>query len=184
MIRIGIDLSLNSTGIAVDYNGKYVDYYLIVPKMTKKLKSQSKITVYLYDKEEISKTDTYQDREVKKFKNIYNIVNCIDHILSFYRNEDCHAYIEGISYGSSSTRALADLAGLNYCVRTVLNHNDIDFTIVSPMSNKKFACGIGNADKSVMIESWLQCDKNMRSVVEGIKCDDLADAYFLSQTEK
>ena len=184
MVRIGIDLSLNSTGIAVDHNGKYMDYYLIVPKMTKKLKQLTKITVLNYGKTEITKSDSYQERENKKFKNIHNIAECIDYILTFYKDEDCHAYIEGISYGSSSTKALADLAGLNYCVRNVLYNNDIDFTIVSPMSNKKFACGIGNADKSVMIESWLQCDKNMRSVVEGIKCDDLADAYFLSQTEK
>ena len=94
------------------------------------------------------------------------------------------AFIEGISYGSTRTTALADLAGLNYMVRYILNNLRIPSIIISPMENKKLACGIGNADKDVMIASWLKCQPKMKGVEKLIKSDDIADAYFLSQIKK
>jgi Holliday junction resolvasome RuvABC endonuclease subunit len=51
------------------------------------------------------------------------------------------------------------------------------------MQNKKFATGIGNADKEHMIFSWLMIEKHLKDIKE-IKIDDLADAYFLSNFHK
>jgi Holliday junction resolvasome RuvABC endonuclease subunit len=91
--------------------------------------------------------------------------------------------MEGVSYGSVGSAALVDLSGLNFAIRNLLIDNNIRFTIVSPMQNKKFATGIGNADKEHMIFSWLMIEKHLKDIKE-IKIDDLADAYFLSNFYK
>jgi Holliday junction resolvasome RuvABC endonuclease subunit len=91
--------------------------------------------------------------------------------------------MEGVSYGSLGSAALVDLAGLNFAIRNVLIANKIDFTIVTPGQNKKFATGLGNAEKDLMIHSWLMIEKHLKDIKD-IKIDDLADAYFLSNYYK
>jgi hypothetical protein len=88
--------------------------------------------------------------------------------------------MEGISYGSKGSSALADLAGLNFAIRmTILDDSNLQFNIIAPTSVKKFAVGDGGVEKDVMIASWKKLDKNISNITE-IKLDDLADSYFIS----
>ena len=87
--------------------------------------------------------------------------------------------MEGISYGSRGSSALADLAGLNFAIRMFLLIEDVPFNILAPTSVKKFAVGNGAAEKDVIIASWKKVDRNISEVTE-IKLDDLADSYFIA----
>ena len=179
MIIIGIDPSINCTGICVyDTNKNDCEYFMIIGKLTKKLSSfkHNKIHICNYDKKTYT-DDIYSVKEQKKTQNIINICNYIKHIIQKYNPEI--VYMEGISYGSTSSSALVDLAGLNYCIRNILLECNINFEILSPTSVKKFAVGNGGVEKDVMIASWKKLDKNISKITD-IKLDDLADSYFIA----
>lgn len=178
---IGIDPSINSTGICVR-NPKTGEskYYIITSKMTKKMKSfDNQYVKFLpYDKQDAKESD-YSKKENLKFLNIFNICNRLISIIDSLSDFELEAYMEGVSYGSVGSAALVDLSFLNASLRMTLINNSVPFTIVSPTSLKKFACANGQADKFLMIDAWKRMDKNI-SDIKDIKIDDLADSYFLS----
>ena len=192
MIYIGIDPSLNSTGICINVDGK-CKYYIITSKMTKKMKDfKNEYIQYLpYEKEDTNKKlNEYADVEFNKAHNIYNICVRVKQVIKanveWYAGDNinnCEVFMEGVSYGSLGSAALVDLSGLNFAIRNVLIELGVKFTIVSPSQNKKFATGLGNADKEHMIFSWLMIEKHLKEIKD-IKIDDLADAYFLSNYYK
>ena len=179
MIKIGIDPSINSTGVCVNMNSDLF-YYIISSKMTKKMKEfkHSNITYLPYYKLD-TKSGDYSDKENSKFSNICSICNRIYDIISSIDCDDIEVYMEGVSYGSIGSAALVDLCFLNSAIRMTLKKLGVKFTIVSPTSLKKFACSNGQADKNVMIDAWKRLDKNISNIYD-IKIDDLADSYFLS----
>lgn len=189
MVRIGIDPSLNSTGVCVNIDGKQFKYWIITSKMTKKMKEFKHDDVkYLpYEKADTNKKlNEYAEVEFNKANNIYNICARIKSIIKasaeWYAGDNlnnCEVFMEGVSYGSVGSAALVDLSGLNFAIRNVLLDLGVKFTIVSPSQNKKFATGNGSADKALMIYSWLMVEKHLKDIKD-IKIDDLADAYFLS----
>lgn len=192
MIYIGIDPSLNSTGICINVDGN-CKYYIITSKMTKKMKDfKNEYIQYLpYEKEDTNKKlNEYADVEFNKAHNIYNICVRVKQVIKanveWYAGDNinnCEVFMEGVSYGSLGSAALVDLSGLNFAIRNVLIELGVKFTIVSPSQNKKFATGLGNADKEHMIFSWLMIEKHLKNIKD-IKIDDLADAYFLSNYYK
>lgn len=192
MIYIGIDPSLNSTGICINVDGN-CKYYIITSKMTKKMKDfKNEYIQYLpYEKEDTNKKlNEYADVEFNKAHNIYNICVRVKQVIKanveWYAGDNinnCEVFMEGVSYGSLGSAALVDLSGLNFAIRNVLIELGVKFTIVSPSQNKKFATGLGNADKEHMIFSWLMIEKHLKDIKD-IKIDDLADAYFLSNYYK
>lgn len=182
MIIIGIDPSINCTGVCV-YNTvqKSHTYYMIVSKSTKKMKSFKNDNVHIidYEKRDSNKGD-YQIKEYHKAENIYDICHELKTIIEQYRPDLIQ--MEGISYGSHGSSALADLAGLNFAIRMMLIECGIDFNILAPTSIKKFAVGNGGAEKDVIIASWKKLDRNI-SDITNIKLDDLADSFFISHYE-
>jgi Holliday junction resolvasome RuvABC endonuclease subunit len=176
---IGIDPSINSTGVCVWDNRKSKHiYYLIPSKMTKKMQSFSHPNIHLtpYDKIDVKDRD-YSEKEEIKFDNIYKICKNIGMILDRYM--PTQVYMEGVSYGSMGSAALVDLCFLNACIRMELKKRDIRFSIVSPTSLKKFACANGQVEKDVIIDAWKRLDPTVARV-DSIKIDDLADSYFLA----
>ena len=69
--------------------------------------------------------------------------------------------MEGVSYGSTGSGALVDLAGLNFAIRLVLLQMNINLTIVAPTELKKFAVANGGASKEQMVDAWLRIDTKM-----------------------
>lgn len=176
---LGIDPSLNSTGLCVNRNGKK-KYYIITSHMTRAMQSFShpEITYLPYEKADTNKKmHDYAAVEYNKALNVNCICECIKQVIKKHKPDI--VYMEGISYGSAGSAAISDLAGLNFAIRCALLSSHVPFTIVTPGALKKFATGNGSADKDLMVHSWLMCEPQL-SGVSGVKIDDLADAYFLS----
>ena len=181
MIRIGIDPSINCTGVCVwDTETDAHNYYMIPSKITKKMQSFSDpyIKIIPYTKKD-NKGLEYSEKEMVKFDNIYNICINIEKICDMIPHSNIEVYMEGVSYGSTGSAALVDLSFLNASIRMLMKQKDIKFIIVSPTSLKKFACANGQADKDIIIDAWKRMDSNI-SHITGIKIDDLADSYFLA----
>ena len=172
---IGIDPSINSTGVCVNKNNKNV-YYNIVSKRTKKLeKFNSKYIDILFYEKNTDKSLNYNEKEVEKAKNILYICNFIKKIIK--KHKPTVVIMEGLSYGSNGQ--LGDLGGLNFSIRMVLLEMGIKFVIVPPTTWKKQQLGIAGAEKDIIVKAWKNIDKNIANIDE-IKLDDLADSYFLA----
>lgn len=182
MIKIGIDPSLNCTGVCVwDVTHNINCYYMIPSKVTKKMSTFSHNSVYILPYNRVDIKDlSYSDKESCKFDNIYNICTKIKHILDVFNPEE--VFMEGVSYGSVGSAALVDLSFLNASIRMILKQKGIKFTIISPTSLKKFACANGQAEKDIIIDAWKRMDQNI-SNIKDIKVDDLADSFFLAHYE-
>ena len=192
MIKIGIDPSINCTGICIwDTEENTHSYYMIPSKMTKKMKefNNKYVNIFPYEKTQTDSSD-YSTKESVKFNNIYNICKNINNIIDWYEEpeydeygladyNEIEVYMEGVSYGSVGSAALVDLAFLNASIRMLLRQRGIPFIIISPTSLKKFACANGQAEKDIMIDAWKRMDFNI-SNIKDVKVDDLADSYFLA----
>lgn len=178
MIHIGIDPSINCTGVCVfDSNDNSHKYYMIAGKCTKKMSEfkNDYVTIMDYGKE--TPEGNYNEKEYIKSINLKNVVNCIESIIDIHKPDIVK--MEGISYGSKGSSALADLAGLNFLIRGLVIDKNIPFIIIAPTGVKKFAVGNGGVEKDVIIASWKILDKNI-SNIKDIKLDDLADSYFIA----
>lgn len=179
MVTMGIDPSINCTGVCIyDDIAKTHIYYMIAGKCTKKMKEFKNDNVHIieYGKNN-SRSNDYAIKEVDKTLNVYNICTLVKDIIDIHEPDQIK--MEGISYGSKGSAALADLAGLNFALRMSILQKNIEFTIIAPTSIKKFAVGNGGVEKDVMIASWKKLDKNISEITE-IKLDDLADSYFIA----
>lgn len=172
---IGLDLSINSTGVCINNNGKY-KYFLVCSKITKKMREFNNKDIKIIEYTKNTVEGEYSEKESIKTSNLYNIINELKKIIKKEKPDECR--IEGISYGSTGSAALVDLSGLNFMVRQMLLDLGVPFRVISPTSNKKFAVGNGGADKDVMVNSWLRLQPHLAGI--DIKIDDLADAFFLS----
>ena len=188
---LSVDPSINSTGICVREGMLKPRYYIIASSDKYKTKKDraflltfhhDRLTILGYDKSkesDVPAESLYNKKEHNKTDNILSIRDRFIEVMEKERPDV--VVIEGISYGSTGSSALADLAALNYMFRTVISDFDTDFIIVSPTGNKKAAVGNGNATKEEMIFAWRQCDSLADELADTpIVTDDIADAYFLS----
>ena len=121
---IGIDPSMNSTGLVVLDN----EYNIILQK--------------------IISSDTKESNE-QRIKGIGS--DLVFEIGKFgLGNSDKKVCIEGISFGSSG-RGVAQQAALNYYIRILLLQYDIDYVICEPTKLKKFITGKGQCKKELMM---------------------------------
>lgn len=176
---IGIDPSINCTGVCVwDEDKNEHTYYMVPSKMTKKMKEFKHNYIHITPYE---KTDTknmeYSDKEASKFDNIYEVVQRVQAVVQ--AKNPSRIVMEGVSYGSMGSAAIVDLCFLNSALRMMLKQNGVPFQIVSPTSLKKFACSNGQAEKDVIIDAWKRLDPHISDIYT-IKVDDLADSYFLA----
>jgi len=194
-IFVGIDPSLNSTGICMLFyeEDKLIKdmYYIIKPnKLTKKEQSiQDTLINFDYILYEKTDLDIYKDNnlfsEYWKTINMINIVNkikeCICDNIQGRTSYTLYIVQEGISYGSSiRTKSVFDLAGLNYMIRReFIKNEDIRFFISPPTHIKKFATGIGNCKKEMIIEMFKMIQPELSKSLP--KVDDIADAYFMAK---
>lgn len=197
---IGIDPSINSTGIVIrtcDENNVElsIKYYILkgdVHATTKSGNIKSPLTkreiaaaerydnfnYVLYDK--MPPNDDKIKNEINKTKSFQSLIYKLINILIENIDDDDNVCItmEGISYGSTNkTSAVFDLAGLNYLIRVVIIDNiNCKFTIAPPAHVKKFATGMGNANKDLMVATF----KSIHPELDIPKIDDIADAFFMS----
>ena len=175
---IGLDLSINSTGVCLRKKDEVL-YYLIVPKLTRKMgainaNKTARIRYITYDK--IADLDSH---------NIRCIANIICHIIKEFQcneNEDIEgAVIEDVAMRANG-RSIITLTLLNGYVRCMLDMLHISYQTVSPTSWKKRVLGNGQADKGLTIYHWAKFDQEVCKLMSAMNCkmDDVADSYFLA----
>lgn len=188
-VFIGIDPSVNSTGITIINDNNYCQFFIVHEnKFTKKEKNAAldycDIFHYCpYLKEHVADTNNANERELAKAHNLSNIANTIlnkieeviRQIKTIDNIDSVTICIEGISYGSIKSSAVMDLAGLNYLIRDRLSNYVL--LVTPPAEIKKFATGQGNANKNLMILTFKETFPDF----ELPKIDDVCDSYFMAK---
>lgn len=192
-IFIGIDPSINSTGMTIRTDTGFCRFFIIKgDKLTKKEKNaqsnNSEIFEYcLYQKENVKDTNNAHERELAKAHNLSTIAdtiyNIIEELLQQLRKtstiESVTICMEGISYGSIHSAAVMDLAGLNYLIRDRLHHHTVVGTLLvtPPAEIKRFYTGSGNANKQLMISTF----KGSFPDFDLPKIDDVCDSEGMAK---
>lgn len=171
---VGLDLSVNSTGICVR-KGREVSYYIVVPKLSKRMKAINEM-----------KTCSISHIEYDKIKdNINSNIRCIGKkicdIIKDFKDEVELVVIEDVAMKAQG-RSIIDLTLLNGYVRCLLDGLGVKYETVNPTRWKKEVLGNGAADKELIVYHWARFDQeNCRHMMDmSVKCDDIADAYFLT----
>ena len=190
-LYVGIDPSINSTGITINIwenNSLFTEVFYIIKgnKLTKKEQKVAedddlnKVIYSTYEKIDIKDAHDSHELELIKTKNLLNIVNVIRHIITVYSKHCDYIYVgmEGLSYGSSvRTRSIYELAGLNYLIRNeLMTKHMCKLYILPPTEVKKFATGIGNCSKDAVINVFSSIFPNLLKIP---KIDDIADSWFI-----
>ena len=192
-VFIGIDPSINSTGMTIRTDTGFCRFFIIKgDKLTKKEKNaqsnNSEIFEYcLYQKENVKDTNNAHERELAKAHNLSTIAdtiyNIIEELLQQFRKtstiDSVTICMEGISYGSIHSAAVMDLAGLNYLIRDRLHHHTVVGTllITPPAEVKRFYTGSGNANKQLMISTF----KGSFPDFDLPKIDDVCDSEGMAK---
>ena len=194
ILYVGIDPSINSTGITIARYENNVEveikFYIIKNGKLTKRESAANDTIDNFEYIIYNKIDLTQFKddnhvfEYYKTKNMVEVVNTIyDLILNEVKKYTSvvNVVIEGISYGSSiRTKSIFDLAGLNYMIRYKLITSDIqhlNLSIATPSNIKKYATGKGNANKESIMTIFKYIFPEMQNIP---KLDDIADSYFMA----
>ena len=192
-VFIGIDPSINSTGMTIRTDTGFCRFFIIKgDKLTKKEKNaqsnNSEIFEYcLYQKENVKDTNNAHERELAKAHNLSTIAdtiyNIIEELLQQFRKtstiDSVTICMEGISYGSIHSAAVMDLAGLNYLIRDRLHHHTIVGTLLvtPPAEVKRFYTGSGNANKQLVISTF----KGSFPDFDLPKIDDVCDSEGMAK---
>lgn len=194
ILYVGIDPSINSTGITIaryenDVEVEIKFYIIKNGKLTKRESAANdaidNFEYIIYNKIDLTQfKDDNHVFEYYKTKNMVEVVNTIyDLILNEVKKYTSvvNVVIEGISYGSSiRTKSIFDLAGLNYMIRYKLITSDIqhlNLSIATPSNIKKYATGKGNANKESIMTIFKYIFPEMQNIP---KLDDIADSYFMA----
>ena len=194
ILYVGIDPSINSTGITIaryenDVEVEIKFYIIKNGKLTKRESAANdsidNFEYIIYNKIDLTQfKDDNHVFEYYKTKNMVEVVNTIyDLILNEVKKYSAivNVVIEGISYGSSiRTKSIFDLAGLNYMIRYKLITGDIQYlnlSIATPSNIKKYATGKGNANKESIMTIFKYIFPEMQNIP---KLDDIADSYFMA----
>ena len=192
-VFIGIDPSINSTGMTIRTDTGFCRFFIIKgDKLTKKEKNAQlnnyEIFEYcLYQKENVKDTNNAHERELAKAHNLSTIAdtiyNIIEELLYQLRKtgtiDSVTICMEGISYGSIHSAAVMDLAGLNYLIRDRLHHHTVVGTLLvtPPAEVKRFYTGSGNANKQLMISTF----KGSFPDFDLPKIDDVCDSEGMAK---
>ena len=194
-IFVGIDPSLNSTGLCLQFyeDNKMVKdiFYIIKPNKLTKREQAAQDTLVNFDYVLYNKIDLNMYKDNNLFSEYWKTVNmisivkkikeCIYDNIQGIKQYKLYIVQEGISYGSSArTKSVFDLAGLNYMIRNeFIEKENISFFITPPTHIKKFATGIGNCKKELIIELFKSVEPKLAEKLP--KVDDIADAYYMSK---
>lgn len=177
---VGLDLSINSTGVCIrdPKDPSKTRYYIIVPKLSKRM-----VAINQMKSCSISHI-TYDKIKDHISSNIRCISEKICDIIKDMRENGEKidlVVIEDVAMAARG-RSIIDLTLLNGYVRCVLDQLGVRYETVTPTQWKKRILGNGQADKELIIYHWAKFDQeNCRHMMDmRAKCDDVADAYFLS----
>lgn len=179
--KIGLDISINSTGIAFIFED-IVKLYQICPDVSTHSPSIKQITY----KRDWRKTN-YSYEDLAKVNSAHTlsvtIAKLMKTLAQTYAIDKFDARIEGsiMSQGFKNKQSrVNDLTVFNSTVKLMLLKNDLvqSISVVSPGALKKIATGKGTAKKEQIIRCFLS---EFPEFVNAGKIDDIADAYYLAK---
>lgn len=198
MIYIGIDPSINCTGISIFKNNKCYFYYHNTQKVAKcrKITKDGFLFNFETPKNYISDDIVFVGNEDYKNTLKYDAISdaIVDIIKEQIKDEDFMiCTIEGYAY--RVTGRVFDLAELSGMIKMKIAKLPINKKLITikPPDVKKFATGKGNSKKEVMLKTFREIDtietnmlldtfdinnneyvKNCKSPIE-----DIVDSYFI-----
>lgn len=197
---IGIDASINCTGITIFKDNKYHFYYYNSDKVAKKRKLTHKdflfnFNIPLNKKENCENMILIEDKnELSSTIEFDLITDEILRLISSYNPEEIYIGMEGYSYGSTGlTFNIAEFCG-NLKIKLINNLDNLkSFAIYKPTNIKKFATGNGRSKKEAMLKSFREInsettnqlldifDINNNEYIRNSKTpiEDLVDSYFI-----
>lgn len=156
MKYLGLDISLTSTGVVcIGSDSKILSQKLV------RIKSEGR----------------KKEKEIRLIRD-----NIMKEILK-HNKKDTKIMIEDFAYGILAMRVNGkpicnnafEMGGLGYAVRIKLLEYGYEFGCIPPTSLKKWATGVGNCKKDIMIkEAYKQCGEDFDS-------NDLCDAWWLAK---
>lgn len=194
---IGIDFSMNSTGLAIlqDNVWKFANF----PRDIKVLKFPwNEIPIDIINNQFEKNFNTYQEGEIIKMKDSLHLTTLIiDYIIANVKDvENCVVGLEGISFSSKGSSTV-DIGGYQWILRSQIYQKlGLETLVFAPQTIKKFA-GNGRYKKEDMIEKWFLIENESlndspfwiwakKQKDEGKKVkkpvDDIVDSYFIIKT--
>ena len=184
-VFIGIDASLNSTGLVIRKEGK-THLYAIVSELTKKFTPSIKQVHYQRTITNKDNSD-YSTDEMDKIKSARTLTKTIQGVVNTHltdqereSNEIVVVAIEGTIMAAPrfGLGRLNDLVMSAAVIKLWLLSTNFKVVVVPPKSLKMRYFGNGNAKKVDMVGMFL---KKVPSVHNLGKIDDVADAHALSE---
>lgn len=197
MLHVGIDPSINCSGLTIYKNNKYHFYYHNTNKVAKCRKLTEKDFLYNFDiptKYEVDNTILTSDDLKNTLRYKFTAEKICD-IIELYSKDEDEIVISIESYALHGMGRVFDLAELSSLIKSKLIELPIKKKIISlrPTEVKKFATGKGNSKKEKMLKSFRELDteetnkileifdinnndyvKNTKSPIE-----DIVDSYFI-----
>ena len=185
--KIGIDLSMNSTGLVLDFinddNVRITKFVQICPSIMK-VSGDVQLVTYKRD----YRKDNYSYEDLSAVNSATSLASCINKQMikwsEIYNFDQIDARIEGSIMSSRFSKATANLNQLtvfNGTVKRMLLVHPlvVSIAVIGPTSLKKYFTGKGNAKKELMITKFIETFP-MFDRSNKVKIDDIADAYALS----
>lgn len=198
MTVIGVDFSLNSTGITIHKDNTYIFYNIFNQTVkdfnkSEKYRNHRMISNYVNlipINRNIDKT-TYQTQEYDKLVDADKLTNTIIEIVSQWEASSTTIIIEGFSFGSKSNSYI-DLVEYQSILRFKLQSLKYNLVILSPSEIKKAVTGKGNAKKEDVIKAVIKeigesndfirfIKNNQKNFTKDIKpIDDICDSLAIT----
>lgn len=201
-LKIGLDISINSTGLVIDADNE-IFLYLIVPKEpvtvkglpTVKFSHSAEYLVYEQfertkkKKNKIINGIDHNQDELNKIKMFDSIIETIiNKISEFNLADDCEITVSAETPSYSSTgRSAIDIPQINILTRlAVRNHfkgyDNLTIRSCSPKRLKSLFTDNGNAGKKEMVDEFVKYVK-IHVTKNPDYVGDLADAFALTHVE-
>lgn len=210
MTLVGIDFSLNSPGVTIEYDDhiRFLSFFNTEgyewdrPNPLKKFQHHNAIrnfvTMVPYTRTKTDKNTSYADEQAVKMKDAVMMANVITSTLEGLIDDDVMFSLEGFAFQSSGASFIDLILFNSFLRKDIVEKWGYDrLIVVAPSAAKKLA-GKGNADKEYMIEAFrtnkLDDPKlistelykyiNDISDFKNIKpIDDIVDSYFIMKAQ-
>lgn len=172
-IVIGLDFSMSSPGICVNYGDVYTLHYLTQKKKLEGYIAPN-VTGYPYPVD-------YSCNEER----FHNIAKWVLSVVGICHPDNTIINIEGYAFAASGI--IAQIAEATSVTKQILYHNGYKFNLIAPTSVKKSFTGSGRADKELMYKHFVEKTGfklndlfKTKSEKIGSPVSDMVDAYALS----
>lgn len=171
MIKIGIDFSLNSPSLTIQYeNGEYefhsffndegrnfIQSGLKKHQLHKKLHIEKLCNMHPYTREELSKDYVIEQRQKMRQADMiaHEIVSFLCLKFPMRSVENIRIAIEGFAFNSKGAASIDLIMYNSFLRRDLINEFPVECIVIVPPTQAKKLAGKGNADKNYMIKAFM-----------------------------